>query len=59
MNIMLHWLKHKLGLAPCDCVGIVHEPSCPGFCFITPGMKQCNWQPVLKARCCGKLIERS
>lgn len=51
----MHELAHWLGLVGYEFVAIVHEPHCPGLCFVTPGMKQCNWKVTICCRTCGKV----
>lgn len=55
MSRVIHNLKHWLGLQGFEFVGITHESSCPGFCFITRGMKQCDWKVTICCRVCGKV----
>jgi len=49
-----HRIKHLLGLQGYEFVGITHEDSCPGFCFIS-GIKQCDWKVTICCRECGQV----
>ena len=53
MKDVWHTVKHWLGLVGYQFVGITHEEKCPGFCFITPGMQQCDWKVTIYCRVCG------
>jgi len=55
MSAFWHRIKHWLRIQGYEFVGITHEDSCSGFCFIE-NIKQCDWKVTIYCRECEKVV---